>query len=116
MDHVGFFPTAQAQFLKQLQNGSGDDQHVEFVQNFAKTFRILVKKNRGSSQTCPRGIPVPDDEDEEEDWPLHDRELGSCWGEGHLAQGGCNDGVDVGFDVDAHAYLIFVTDTTDMSV
>ena len=58
-------------------------------------------ENGGSSQTCPRGVPVPDDEDEEEDRPLHDRELGSCWGEGHLAQGGFDDGVDVGFDVDA---------------
>ena len=53
-------------------------------------------ENGGSSQTCPRGVPVPDDEDEEEDRPLHDRELGSCWGESHLAQGSLDDGVDVG--------------------
>ena len=69
-----------------------------------KTYRILVK-NRGSSQTCPRGVPVPDDEDEEEDRPLHDRELGSCWGEGHFAQGvhvhnHLDIDVDVGVDVD----------------
>ena len=70
---------------------------ISIVQNFE---RILVK-NKGSSQTCPRGVPVPDDEDEEEVRPLHDRELGSCWGEGHLAQGGFDDGVDVVFDVDS---------------
>ena len=41
MDNVWFFSTSQAQFLKQLQNGSGDDQHVKFVQNFAKLIESL---------------------------------------------------------------------------
>ena len=73
------------------------------MSSLSKTLQKLLEslKNRGSLQTCPRGVPVPDDEDEEEVRPLHDRELGSCWGEGHLAQGGFDDGVDVGFDVDA---------------
>ena len=39
-------------------------------------------------QTSPRGFPISDNEDEEEEWQLDDRELGSCWWKSQHDQGG----------------------------
>ena len=39
-------------------------------------------------QTSPRGFPISDNEDEEEECQLDDRELGSCWWKSQHDQGG----------------------------
>ena len=39
-------------------------------------------------QTSPRGFPISDNEDKEEEWQLDDRELGSCWRKSQHDQGG----------------------------
>ena len=101
---------SQAHFVKQLQKGSGDDQHVKYQQiasvsylsfsfsasatysifspsSFSATASSRSSYLPSSSQASPWSFPVSDDEDEEEERSLHGWELGSCWWESKLAQG-----------------------------